>query len=241
MRIIVVEDEQRARHGLVELISSLNENYEVVAQAGNGEQGMNVIKVQKPDIAFVDIKMPIMDGLEMIKNLQVYELDTIYIIISAFTEFEYAKTALQLGVKDFLVKPVDVDELTYMLDKFSGEQSNIEKNGVYHPVVAKALKIIHKNYKQHINLDQLSSDLGMTSEYLSYVFRRDVGITYCNYIKNYRIKKACELMQERDDKIYNIAKMVGFSDSKYFCRVFRQIKGETPKCYNARISRETDY
>lgn len=117
MRIVIVEDEQQIRSGLTKLVERISPSYHVVGCVSNGVQGLSCVKTQHPDVVITDVRMPEMDGLEMIGALAASGIQPRYIIISAYSEFEYAKKAMSFGVSDYLLKPVSVAELTQALKK----------------------------------------------------------------------------------------------------------------------------
>lgn len=111
MRIIVIEDEVKTRNGIVNLIGKIDEDYKVIGEAGNAYDGIRLIKDRKPDLVITDIKMSEMDGLEMLKHLKAEAVNFKTIILSGYAEFEFAKTAIELGVQEYLLKPITVDDL----------------------------------------------------------------------------------------------------------------------------------
>ena len=106
MRIMIVEDEQRARRGLRNLITTISDEYEIVAEASDGKQALELIHVLKPEIVFTDLKMPYMDGLSLIRAVHAMEISTQFVIISAYEEFDVARQAISLEGQDYLIKPV---------------------------------------------------------------------------------------------------------------------------------------
>ena len=96
MRILIAEDERRAMRGLKNLITSISDQYEVVAEAANGRQALELIQIVKPDVVFTDLKMPYMDGMSLIKASQAAEITTQYVIVTAYEEFEAAREAIGL-------------------------------------------------------------------------------------------------------------------------------------------------
>ncbi len=246
MRVMIVEDEQRARRGLYNLIASISEEYEVVSEASDGRKGLELILTVKPDVVFTDIRMPYMDGLALIKAVKSMGLKSEFVIISAYEQFETARQAISLGVKDFLVKPVTYEEVEAVLERLNEREYRKLKDSVKdlekqypeaHPLILKALRIIENNYAARINEEYFARCLGMTKEYFSYLFHRDIGITFTKFIKNYRIQVAkCLLLNEGLSK-EDIPYSVGFSDSKYFYKVFRDIAGVSVSEYLKNLSR----
>ena len=119
LRVVIVEDEIRIREGLGKLLSRSGDVYEVVMEAGNGEEGLQAILELKPDIVITDIRMPDMDGLEMLERMVKAGIRTKAIVLSAFSEFEYARTAMKLGVTEYLLKPIAYNELMQSLENVS--------------------------------------------------------------------------------------------------------------------------
>ena len=113
--LMIIDDELFFRKSICSLIKK-QENYEI----NNGASGAEMIRELKPDIALVDISMPVMDGLEMIRSL-VSDCRTKFILSTGYNDFAYAKQAITLGVKEYLLKPVDNRELLDCLDKLSLE------------------------------------------------------------------------------------------------------------------------
>lgn len=126
MKIIIVEDEVRTREGLMNLIKELSLDYEIMYVAENGLEGLKYIDELRPDLVISDIKMPKMDGLEMLAQLKQRGVTHKTIILSGFADFEYAKTAIQIGVNEYLLKPITVEDLDNVIKKIN-EQLLIEK------------------------------------------------------------------------------------------------------------------
>ncbi len=116
MRIVIVEDEVRIREGIAKMIESQTEHV-VQGEAVNGEEGLEMILRFKPDLVITDVRMPKMDGLEMVKNLYERKIPLHAVILSGYSEFEYAQKAIRYGVDEYLLKPLDIDDIKMMLRK----------------------------------------------------------------------------------------------------------------------------
>lgn len=112
MKAIIVEDEIRIREGLCRLMGKMFPEIEVAAVAEDGLEGLAYIEYHKPDLVITDIKIPGMDGLEMLTKAQTLNLFPKVIVLTAYSEFSYAQQAVRLGVQDYLVKPIVVQEFT---------------------------------------------------------------------------------------------------------------------------------
>ncbi|GGE26085.1 DNA-binding response regulator [Pullulanibacillus camelliae] len=118
MKMIIVDDEPIIIQGLRETIPWDTYGIEIVDVASNGREALEKVRqYAEVQIVLTDVKMPIMDGLELAEQLQNRPNAPKVIMLSGYDEFDYAKTAIRLGVKDYLLKPVDVDELLQTVDK----------------------------------------------------------------------------------------------------------------------------
>ena len=236
MRVIIAEDEKRASRGLRSLLETLSEDIEVIAQAADGIQAMELIRAIHPDVVFTDIRMPNMDGLTLIRTAREQGYRTKFVIISAYEEFDYARQALALDVVDYLVKPVTAEEVSKVLERLSQtggtDRGGSPEKGTLraqypqaHPVVLKALDMIERDYSGKINQKELSASLGVTQEYFSYLFNRDVKVNFSRFLRKFRIQKACSLIDTGEVSAEEAAGKVGFQDMKYFYKCFKEETG----------------
>lgn len=116
MKIIIVEDEIRIREGIVNLLGKLGSEYEVLGDAKDGAEGLKLCLEKRPDLVITDIRMPGKDGLEMLADIYAAGLKVKTIVLSAYTEFEYARNAMKLGVTEYLIKPISLMDFSSALD-----------------------------------------------------------------------------------------------------------------------------
>ncbi|ELY8646365.1 response regulator transcription factor [Campylobacter coli] len=121
--ILVVEDEVKIRESLVNVLSS---RYSKVIGAQNGDEGLKKFKKFKPDLIITDIAMPIMDGLDMAREIKEISDDVPIVVLSAYSEKERLLRSIDIGIDKYLIKPVDIEELFKVLDYLIGEK--IEAN-----------------------------------------------------------------------------------------------------------------
>ena len=126
MKVLIVEDETRIREGIAKLLGKFENDYEIVAEGLDGKQGVELCKQYNPDIVITDIRMPNMDGLEMLSSIYKLGLKSKAIVISAYSEFEYARSAMKLGVTEYLLKPISVVDFSNALKNIT-EQVEEEK------------------------------------------------------------------------------------------------------------------
>lgn len=117
--VLVVEDEVKTRESL---ISVLNSRFAKVIGAQNGDEGLKKFKKFKPDLVITDIAMPIMDGLDMAKEIKEISDDVPVVVLSAFSEKDRLLRSIDIGIDKYLIKPIDVEELFKVLDELIGEK-----------------------------------------------------------------------------------------------------------------------
>ena len=116
MRILIVEDEIRISEGIEKLLHKIDSEYEIAGIAADGLEGLQMCRQLNPDLIITDVQMPEMDGLKMLEAVYAEGFAAKAIVISAYSEFEYARGAMKLGVTEYLLKPVNLSEFTNALE-----------------------------------------------------------------------------------------------------------------------------
>ena len=243
MKILIAEDEQRAREGLARLIGTIPVECEIVGQASDGQQALEMIRALHPDVVFTDVKMPYLDGLGLIRAVRAMKLPTEFVVVSAYADFELARQSISLGVAEYLLKPVTLEELDQGVLRLSRrlqgkasfhskQKKNLrEQYPNAHPLILRALVMIQEGYAGKINQRDMAENLGISPEYFSYLFSKNIGTTFSAFLRDYRIEKAKELYRTGSCDRREVPYAVGFTDSKYFSQVFHKITGTTPSEY----------
>lgn len=249
-KVIVVEDEDIIRKGLIFLMDWAKYNCSVVADCANGEEGLAAIQTHRPDIIITDISMPVMDGLEMIRRTY-EEYDYSAIILSSYSEFEYAQNAIRYGVLRYLLKPLKKEELEEAICKAVQE---CEKKGYYasasfslresaeeflkensreysgkDTLVREILDFVHENYQKKILMSDLVKRMNYSDTFLNKKFKEAMGTTFMEYVNRYRIQRAIEMLMNEGMAVQEVAWKCGIGEYKYFNTVFRKYVGCSPK------------
>ncbi|MBM6947268.1 response regulator transcription factor [Mordavella massiliensis] len=232
--LIVVEDELRIREGLCKLIRRLDMGVKVIGEAEDGLEGLKMIQDMLPDIVITDIRMPKMEGLEMIRKVREMNIRCIFIILSGYAEFSYAQTAISYGVTDYLLKPVTVSDVKRLLEKLNPQDTLTEREapgdgGAYSDLVYSVMNAVKRDYATHISLSTYADVYKVTPQYISTLFTKETGETFSSYVRRIRMEKAKELLLTTDMKIYEVALAVGYPEQKYFSKVFKEYTGVSAK------------
>jgi two-component system response regulator YesN len=241
-KVLVVDDEKIEREGIKFLISHYDLPIEIT-EAENGLKALAVLKAQKVDILFTDIRMPFMDGLELIAEARTVQPDLKTIILSAYGEFGFAKEAIRLKVTHYLLKPVETEEFHGVFSSVLGIKGspntdmlldvlpNSNNGSASRKVIEEVLRLIHSHYKESIGLDWIAEQVYLTPSYLSYLFKKEMGVNIVKYIVSYRFEKAAALLGGTNMKIIDISIEVGYENYPYFCSQFKSYFGTTPAKY----------
>lgn len=253
IRVLVVEDEEIIRKGLINTIDWLSKNCTVVGEAINGKDGLVKIEELSPDLVITDIRMPILDGLEMIKEAMKIGKVFEKIILTSYGEFDYAKESINLGVIEYILKPIDEDILYEALDKvqdklnqlkllkrveevvetkdeieFFNLEFYLDSSEIKNRYVRKSLKKIEESYYEKLNIKDLAEEFSVSVGYLSRKFKEELGETFLDILNKYRVQKSIKLLMKEEFKLYEISEKVGFTDYKHFCNVFKKYLNVAP-------------
>lgn len=230
--LIVVEDEFFIREGLYKLINRLDMGVKVVGEAENGYEGLKLIQDILPDIVITDIRMPKIDGLEMIHKVKQMRINCQFVILSGYAEFNYAQKAIKYGVTDYLLKPVTISDIRKLLEKIdsnTGKESVPETKAGYSDLVNAIMNAVNRDYATHVSLTTYAEEYKVTPQYISTVFAKESGMTFSAYLRQVRMEKAKKLLLTTDMKIYEVAIAVGYPEQKYFSKVFKEYTGVSAK------------
>jgi Response regulator containing CheY-like receiver domain and AraC-type DNA-binding domain len=241
-QVIIVEDEIFTLRELKETINWEELGLILAGTATNGKQGEELIRTLSPDIVITDIRLPGQDGLEMLSKAPVEGA----VILSGHTDFSYTRKAIQLGVFDYLQKPVDDDELEKTLQKLikkldedNRDISRLEtenqliklKSEVQNHTVNRVIEYITANYAQVITLSQMGEYVGLTESHLSTVFKMETGMGFLQYLTAVRLNAVCILLKDPKLNINEAALSCGFPTPGYFTKLFKRYIGKTPTEY----------
>lgn len=240
-RVVLIDDEVRIVEGLRKVIKWEDYNCQVVATAGSGEEGAEIIRKVRPHILFTDIRMAGQDGLNMVAGLRSEFPDMEVIILTGYRDFAYAQQAIRLGVARFLLKPSKMDEIkealqyvTAKLDSQKPPQEDTETEQSQHAgsfLVNQALAYMEKNYQQKLTLQEVADCCFVSQWHLSKLLNRYAEKSFYDILNAIRINKAKELLQDPKLKIGEISEMVGYADTAHFARTFKKVVGMSANEY----------
>ena len=241
INMIIIDDEPKVRSGLERVFKSRYDKELEINTFSTALEALEYLKTNPADIIITDIKMPKMNGLDMIGKIREENNDVEIIILSGYSYFEYAQKAIELNVRKYLTKPTNTRELFSIVDSIKNELDIIiedEFDFIDHSpsnlIIFKAIEYLENNYSKKISLKEISEELFVSPNYLSRLFKREMDINLFDYLQKIRLEEAKKLLDNLNYKVYEISEMVGYGDTKYFSNIFKKIHGYTPMEYRNR-------
>lgn len=244
-RVLVADDERLIARNIAKNIERANPVFRVVGIAQDGAEALEMVEQLLPHIVFSDIKMPVIDGLALFTALAREHPEIRKVIVSGYADFALVREALQNNAFDYLLKPLNHEELRNVLERLadqlyserrllsSEKQDNAEK------IVSAVQAYLKDHYAQPIDFATVSSQYGFSGSYLARIFHEKIGVTPQKYLIQYRINHARRLLTDTDLSVQEVGERVGYPDPFHFSKVFKQNMSVSPAQYRRAITQET--
>ena len=253
--ILIVEDEPRARDGFRRTLEAWSTGRHRILCADNGAEALRLLEETLVDVLVTDIRMPGVDGLDLIEHVRRRPRPPVCVLISGYPEFEYAQRAIRLGVVNYLLKPVDRRKLVEAVEQAlaAGEEREriermsrlvdeklitAEDEGPSNPSVRAALQYVEERLHEPLHLRDVAEHVHLNPSYFSALFKEQTGLTFSEYVARSRIRKAKQLLLSTALPVEDIAERVGYRTAKYFIKVFRDYEGVSPSRYRREMAGE---
>ncbi len=232
LNVLLVDDEIIIRQGFIKLFDWQAHDCQVIGQASDGLEALSKIDELKPDIVIMDINIPIMNGLKVIELSRIKHPDTAFVIVSGYDDFSYCRQALKLKITDYILKPVNYEEFGNCIDnlKISLFESKIENKDSQQKdrMIVSITKYLQNHLQEDVSLNVLAQEFHLNAQYISQLFKSEIGVGFLTYLTNIRIEHAKKLLLSTDDAISDISDQCGYNDYRVFTKVFKKKEGITP-------------
>ena len=239
-KILIVDDHKIARDGLRKIIGRIDACRDCqILEADEGCSAEKIALEAHPDIILTDIKMPNISGLELIARLKPKLKNTRFIIVSGYDDFTFARQAIKLGTEDYLLKPLDSEDVENLIVRLLNEtgkmkeEDQIENKFDQKVIIKFTIDYINSNYQKHLTLTYIANLVSKSYNYFSTLFKNETGCNFSDYLRNVRIKKAKELLKDFNNKAADVAKAVGYTDYIHFSKTFTKVVGINPTKYKS--------
>ncbi len=263
IRLLIADDERLEREALAEMAARRFEHELVLETAENGRKAADSAILWGADLILMDIEMPGMNGLDAARAVLAQRPGCRVIFVTAYSLFQYAHEAVHLGACDYLLKPVDPDELEASIrrairqieaerrlealapvqpepepaPKAEEPPRGEDENSQNALVMDHVRRYLEDNYMFDISLDSVGEILHISPAYLSAQFKKYQKMNFLDCLTELRINAAKELLADPFRSAAEVASMVGYEDASYFARAFKKRTGVTPTQYRRQASR----
>ncbi len=248
-KLLIVDDEPLIRKGILTLVDFEKLGIAEAYEASNGSEGLKLFLQHTPQLILLDINLPVMNGLELAKAIKAHDSQAKIAMITGYDYVDYAISALKIGVDDYILKPVSKQDVTdiiaKLIQRYESERTIHEVQNVVNTLVDASSEDTLKHRLQAIieqalpnpelSLTFVANELGYAPNYLSSLFKNEIGITFQDYVLTHRLEKAKLLLLTTTLKNYEIATRVGFDDVNYFNTRFKLKYGVSPKQYVTKV------
>ena len=235
LRVLLVDDEIMIRQGFKQLFDWEGHDCQVVGEAADGMEALTQIDALRPDIVIMDINIPIMNGLKVIQCTRLKYTQIAFVIVSGYDDFAYCREALRLKITDYILKPVNYEEFGTCIDNlkialFQQESAREEPQEEERPILA-ITRYLQEHLSEDVSLSVLAEEFHLSAQYISQLFKNEIGVNFLAYFTNIRMERAKKLLLSSSASIGEIAEQLGFGDYRVFTKVFKKAEGVTPSQY----------
>ncbi len=226
LTILLVDDEKHVRDTIKMMCDFEKFGITKILEADNGIDALEIIVKEKPHIVITDMKMPFLNGVELLKKSNEADFKGKIIVLSGYDIFEYARESLRQGAFDYLLKPINPFEINDAVKRAASFFSNeLPETDFLDEIKA----YVEEHFAKEIHLDIFSKKYFMTKEYIIRKYKEKYNTGIYEYLTSIRMSEAKKLLLNSDFQIQEIAYRVGFNDSHYFSKVFKNYFGYSPK------------
>lgn len=231
--VVILEDDEWVLKGIQKSYNWDKYGFNVDKTFYDANDFLEYVGQHHVDVVFTDIEMPRMSGLELIAKVK-FELkldEILFVIISAYDNYEYMREAINLGVVDYCRKPIERDKtdetlerLRDLLSKNDTSENKVIDNKDFRDLV----HYIDTHYMEKLKLNELSKKYFFNANYLCLLFKKNLNMSFSNYVLKTRMEKAKEFLKSGEYSITEIVEKTGYNDYSYFNRAFKKYYGVTP-------------
>jgi len=249
-KLVLVDDEAFVLNNISCAFDWKTMGFEVVGTFTNANDTLEYLKKDKADVVITDINMPNKNGTKLAEEIRKNYPDTVVVFMSGHKLFDYAMQGINVGVFAYMVKPVSFTEIEKLCVRLKNELDTLRlgdntETALHHvisgfsnvdddDIIEKIVSYIDKYYMNKLSLLEVASSVYMSKYHFCRYFKSRIGMNFIDYLNKIRIEQAIRLLHEPNQKINEICSMVGYSNYKYFFKLFKAQTGMTPREYRMR-------
>ena len=235
LQVVLVDDEIMIREGFKRLFDWASHDCEVIGEAADGMEALAQIDHLQPDIVIMDINIPIINGLKVIQTSRIRYPDMAFIIVSGYDDFSYCREALRMRITDYILKPVNYEEFGSCIDRLKialyEKRKTEEQDAQEERTITGIIRYLQEHLDKEISLNILADEFHLSSQYISQLFKSEIGVNFLAYLTSIRMERAKKLLLATSLSIGEISEKCGYADYRVFTKVFKKEEGSTPSQY----------
>lgn len=234
-KVILVDDERWVRVVLRKAVEQTKLPFEIVQECANGLEAIDALQKHRADLVISDVKMPIMDGIALAE--QMTQMSANLILVSGYDDFQLAQKAIRFGVKDYLLKPVEMEAMAdclgrWMQDRVTKTARRLADSPLIETdemsAIEQVQQFIGSNLSRDISLTDAAALVHLNPSYLSQLFKQQTGGKFVDYVIEMRMEEAKKLLIKTSLRVSEIAERLGYGDISYFSSTFKKLIGCSP-------------
>lgn len=201
----------------------------------SAKEALEIYRLYEPDVVISDIEMIEESGLDLLEQIRKIKEDVSFVFLTCHPDYEYMRNAMQLGGCDYLLKPVNYQELETLIRRLLLKENQKRRKLVGDEIPLGLVDTAKRFIEEHLidtgKISTIAQRLGVSESTLMHQFRKETGWSVAEYIAKARLANAAQLLKSTDWSISMISDMSGFRDAAYFSKVFRKLAGMSPSEY----------
>ena len=235
LQVVLVDDEIMIREGFKRLFDWASHDCEVIGEASDGMEALAQIDHLQPDIVIMDINIPIINGLKVIQTSRMRYPNMAFIIVSGYDDFSYCREALRMRITDYILKPVNYEEFGSCIDRLKialyEKRKTEEQDAQEERTITGIIRYLQEHLDKEIRLNILANEFHLSSQYISQLFKSEIGVNFLAYLTSIRMERAKKLLLATSLSIGEISEKCGYADYRVFTKAFKKEEGSTPSQY----------
>jgi len=236
--VYIVDDEKLVIQDLITSIPWLENGFSVIDSNTNPMAALTEITEKKPDVVLSDLKMPIYDGIELIRRVKEKGVTAEFVILSGYEDFTACREFLRMGGFDYILKPLNRDDAALVLEKLSRKLTTrrhkmpaVEFKPSHSSSFDDLVIYITENFNKKHTLEELSRRYNMNPTYICDLFSKQYDSTLIIFVTYLRMKEASRLILGSDTPLKEVSAFCGYPNYHHFCKVFKSHFGKSPSLY----------
>lgn len=248
-KVLLVDDDEIARMVCKNMESWNKMGFEIAFEASNGEEALKILDEEHIDVVFTDIRMPLMDGIALLRAIRNRNINVFVVLISLYKEFDYAKEGLKFGAVDYIIKPIKSKELDETLTNVKVCLSEINVLNDYKLIIdeifsqfdlkdsfmERLYEFLSRGPENIDNMEVVADRLGFSKGYFGKNVKTKTGCSYNKLVTNIKMQYSKTFLAKSGMKVYEVSEMLGYADADYFTHIFKREFGITPADYRKNL------